>query len=233
MDSKDFLQSLGIGLSRVLRYSFGGFLLIVVIAFAETTKAQAVVEAIGWELTSLCALIIGTGVYAVHRSLVIPLHHLFGIGLLNLGELISNRPKNGKRSSDAENRTDSRIDSLSPTHWLAYLGVPKFRRMIAYARLRRDFFDEKERTSLDVVHAESGLSVMVSEAFLGASAYFYMAKQSERLDLLAVGVGLFVLSAASGIQQHRVECGRFKEDRRKVMQLIEPFCFNKPQGHGA
>jgi hypothetical protein len=231
MEAKEFLQSLGIGLSRAVRYTFGGFVAIVVAYLLDSDAVTDFVDTVGWQLTGLCAIVTGMGIYAFHRSLIIPIHHFVGVLLLNTGEFVCYL---WRRIFNLQPNqwNDRKSHSLSPTRWLAYLGVPFFRRMLAYARLRRDFFDEEERNSLDVVHAESGLTVMISEALFAMSIYYYLQKWPYCHDigfvLLLIGLVLFILSALSGIQQHRVECARFKEEQTRVEELIGQFIL-RPQ----
>jgi len=102
--------------------------------------------------------------------------------------------------------------------------------MLAYANLRHSWFKDKngnhdkERTEAwDAMHAENGLPVVLSEAFFVLSIYYWLAplyadaqlelgKNGDPVLLLVLGGALFVLSALSGMQQHRVECAHFKTD---------------------
>lgn len=125
------LEKLGVGLSRFLRYSFGGFLLIVLGAIVNPTDTGGILKALGWEVTALAALVVGGGVYAAHRSLIIPIHHFGLCIILLLGDKLAGIQKS---------------DSTSPTRWLGAIGVPLCRRMLAYTTLRRcDFFSEQEK----------------------------------------------------------------------------------------
>jgi hypothetical protein len=70
MDLKD-LNKLGIGLSRLLRYSYGGFLLLLFASIFETSDTKKVMEAIPTTLTVLVVIGIGSAIYALHRSVII------------------------------------------------------------------------------------------------------------------------------------------------------------------
>ncbi len=71
----EVLKNLGIGLSRVLRYAYGGFLLIIFASILEPGAVKLAREAMSWELTALTAVVVRAGIYAVHRSVVVPVHH--------------------------------------------------------------------------------------------------------------------------------------------------------------
>lgn len=67
------LEALGIGLSRLLRYSYGGFLLIVLASVVNPIDTEKTLKPMPWELAALSAVVLGAGIYAAHRSLVVPL----------------------------------------------------------------------------------------------------------------------------------------------------------------
>lgn len=227
MDAKGMMETLGVGLSRILRYSIGGFLFILTFALIDPCVAVNLFHQLGWQLTVLSAIVVGVLTYAIHRGLVIPVHHAVGIALLNFGEWVCTCRRHGEHKehlkSHSEMPNDWRHESLSPTRWLAHMKVPFGRRMLAYSRLRREFFDEAERNVLNVAHAEDGIPVMISEAFLGATMFFRIYQNCLRWDLLLIFGALFVLSAISGIQEHRIECSRFKEKENSVKELIQGF----------
>jgi hypothetical protein len=204
------LEKLRVGLSRLLRYSFGGFLLIVLAAVVNPTDTGTILKAVPWEVTALAAVVVGGGIYAAHRSLVIPVHHLGLCFILRVGDLF------GRVSPS---------DSTSPTRWLGSIGVPWFRRMLAYTTLRRcDFFSEQERETLNVAHAESGSVVMLAEGFTVAALYAmaYPSKaQIASLPLLLIAGALLVASYPSAAGQHRLECMRFRARHTEVKTKLE------------
>jgi hypothetical protein len=141
------LKLFGFGLSRLLRYSFGGFLAVVIAAKVNPVGTAEYFKALGWQLAALASVVLGAGIYAAHRSAVIPVHHWLGCFLFWLW--------------DKRNGT-SAAASPSPTRWFSSLGVKPCRRMLAYNVLRWDqeFADDKERERLNLAHAEFGLVVM-------------------------------------------------------------------------
>ena len=201
MELGNALDKLGVGLSRLLRYSFGGFLLIVLAAVVNPSDTGSILKEIPWQLAALSAVVVGAGLYAAHRSIVIPVHHLSLCFLLRVWE--------GSRGVVA-------LDSHSPTRWLgcSSIGVPRFRRMLAYTLLRRsDFFSEQERKSLNVAHAEMGLVVMIAEG-LGAAVVYVVAfptkSQVGWLPLSLLSIVFLVASFPGPFGQHIIECMRFR-----------------------
>ncbi|MBN2709423.1 MAG: hypothetical protein JXR46_10290 [Calditrichaceae bacterium] len=215
MDIKKIFETLDIGLSSVLRYSFPAALLIITFALVDPCYAKFVFEKLGAALTIFGALVVGIGLYATHRSLVIPIHHLLGCLLLRIGELISHTKE---------------PESLSPTRWIHSLGVPRFRLFLAYGDLRRWWFNKKEdinvldkseRNAWDLIHAENGLTVMIAEALLIA---WFLVGWPDLIDWrFIISIGLFVFSTISGMQQHRIECAHFKTDKDRASKIVKKF----------
>ena len=218
----NLLKSLGVGLSTALRYTVGGIVFVVLLFIIDPVSESQIKAALhwdlGWELMVIYTVAIGTVVYALHRHFVIPIHGLLGCTLLNLSECFGNigSPKWGKRKQN----------SLNPTRWLAHKGVPVFRRMIAYGALRHLVYKDGEGEAIDVLHAEGGLIVMLSEAFFVVGCFLPSASTfTDKPMLFKISAALFFLSAISGMQQHRVECNRFKgkENEPEIIKLIDNF----------
>jgi len=201
------LKTLGIGLSRLLRYSYGGFLLIALVSLFESDKAKLVREAMSWELVAVSAVVVGAGIYAVHRSVVIPLHH----GLLCLVWWGIDK----WRGIDESNST-------SPTRWLKSIKVPFVLRISAYTALRGSDLFEKEKNEWNIAHAESGLVVMTAEALLVAAICAYVQTQPP-VDwyFLVWSSGVFFVFSYAGFVQHVVECVRFQQEKSKVEEYLK------------
>ena len=211
MDIGEALDKLGIRLSRLLRYSYGGFLLLGFAALLNPTDAKPVLDAMGWELAALSAIAVGAGIYATHRSVVIPLQHLLLTWLLSPS-----------------------VDS--PTRWLGSIGVPFGWRMFAYSTIRRSqVFDDRQVENWNVAHAESGLIVMTAEGFVLAALYAWRLPLKSRIDaglLLALGIVFLVCSFVPGFGQHRLECRRFRDKRADIEGLLKR-CGLLPSTNGA
>jgi hypothetical protein len=203
----DVLKDLGIGLSRLLRYSYAGFLLITFASIFYRDRVQPIREAMGWELAALAAVVVGAGIYAVHRSIIVPLQHA---SLCLLWWLV-----------DSVMRIE-KAKSANPTRWLGSLGVPLWWRITAYTVLRRSKIFEEEKSDWDIAHAETGLVLMTAEAFLVA-AILASTQISPPIDCRPWAwsfLVLFVFSYA-GFVQHAVECGRFKDKETDVKKVLD------------
>ncbi len=158
------------------------------------------------------ALLIGTTLYAVHRSVVIPVHHL---GLCFIFWL-----------RDKVMRTEPK-DSLSPTRWLGCVGLKRGQKILAYTALRRsDFFLEVEKREIDVAHAESGLVVMTFEGLLIAALYarFHpLNSQVSWLTFLILSLVFLAASYPSGYVEHRKECVSFRNREADVRKILTSF----------
>ena len=203
----EILKALDIGLSRLLRYSYGGFLLVAFGSFLGPESVRVAREAMSWELTAVVALVMGAGIYALHRSAVVPLHH----GFLCLVWALVDRV-----------RGVSKEESTSPTRWLASLGVPLAWRIAAYTTVRRSSIFEKDKAAWDVTHAEAGLVLMTAEAFGVAAVYLYTVPQSPLgwHTLAWCALGLLVLSYAV-FPQHALECLQFRGKEPEIRQILE------------
>jgi hypothetical protein len=187
------LKKLGVGLSRLLRYSFGGFLFIALAALVNPTSVNTRLGGIPWEVTALAALVVGAGFYAAHRSLIVPAHHLSLCFVLFVTDCCG---------------CVFPQDSTSPTRWLGSLGVPWFRRMLAYTTLRRcDLFSEYEKEALNISHAESGLVIMLAEGFALAALYVAIYPSDVQVTTLWLIAGACLIASYPGaVAQHRLEC---------------------------
>ena len=208
METEKVLNELNIGLSRLLRYSFGGFLSLFMAFLINPTYTEKTLKVIPWELSALSALVMGAGIYAAHRSLVIPIHHLILCFILWVWERIGRVQKS---------------DLTSPTRWLGGIGVPRFRRMLAYTALRRSCFFGKDKEDINIQHAEGHLIVMIAEGFLAASFYAKVCpckSQISCLVLFILFVFFFVASYPHDIGQHILECMRFRVEEEKVKNIL-------------
>jgi hypothetical protein len=212
----DLLGRLGIELSHLLRYFYGGFLLFVLARLVNPCAMGTVLKKVPWEIIALSALVIGCGIYAIHRGAIIPVHHLLLCAFLCIWE---------------ETRGVGETNSNSPTRWLGAMGVERGSRISAYTALRRsEFFSDKERRSFDLAHAESGLIVMTFEGFALSSYYTYAQPHVWRFAPCYKTLGIlaaifFFLSFWPGWAQHQVECRRFRRRSADVFRTLRDLGF--------
>jgi len=138
------LKEVGLGLSELLRYAFGGLLLLFLASLLDHDEAKRVVDVTGPGLAGITALAIGVAIYVCHRSLIIPLHHVSLCCLFRLWEF--------KRTAKDQTK--------SPTRFLGeVIGVPFGCRIMAYTVLRRAklTFLTTTRETMGVIDA-SGLT---------------------------------------------------------------------------
>jgi hypothetical protein len=212
MDPNKLLESLGIGLSRLLRYSYGGFLLIAFIFTMNSAWAKVIRDAMSWPLMAITAAVLGAGIYSIHRLVVVPIHHailcLIWWGLSNCKCLSL---------------------PILPISYLGTLGVPWWLQIPAYTVLRRsDVFTEKEeegeREEWNLAHAESGMVLMTAEAFFIAGVWAKCQPDRSSSWLFLIGSVLLVFSFF-GCWQHVVECLLFKKNEKEVKEELEKLGF--------
>lgn len=203
------IESLGLGLLRLLSYSYGGFLLVVFAACFSGSQTKAVIDALHPSVAVLAIIVIGAAIHVLYRTVFVPIHHLLLSLFFRMGDQARGAGAHGEFSSN-------------PIRYLGEaLGVPPRKRITAYHILRRsDFFPDKG--SLDVARAENGLLIMTSVGLLLATGFSLIQGRS-----LALTVTLFVLSLVFLVAslraewvQHSVECSMIKDHPVEAMKVL-------------
>lgn len=202
------IESLGLGLSRLLCFSYGGFLLVVCAACFAPSGIKTLIDALHPSLAILAIVVIGAAIYVLHRTIVMPVHHLMLCWYLRAAD----------KSVDMRDLAES---TSSPTIYLGEaLGVAPKRTTTAYNVLRRsDFFANKE--SLEVAHAENSLLVMTGVGLLIA-AVFGLGQRNLLLTviLLVLAVIFIVASFKAEKVQYSVECMAIRERPVEAMKIL-------------
>jgi hypothetical protein len=203
------IESLGLGLSRLLCYSYGGFLLVVCAACFAPSGVKTLIDALHPGLAVLAIIVIGAAIYVLHRTIIMPVHHLLVCWFFRITE----------RDGDIKDLADS---TSCPNVYLGEaLGVAPNRRTAAYNVLRRsDFFVNKE--SLEIAHAENGLLVMTGVGLLIAAAYGLSRGGSLLLTavLLVLAVIFIAASFKAEMIQYSVECMAVREHPMEAMKIL-------------
>jgi hypothetical protein len=203
------IESLGIGLVRLLCYSYGGFLLVIFAACFAPSETKTLIDALHPSLAILTIVVIGAAIYVLHRTIVMPVHHLLVYWLFR----ISNRSGD---VGDLAETTSSPIVYLGEA-----LGVVPKRRIAAYNVLRRSgFFANKE--SLDIAHAENNLLVMTGVGLLIAMGYG-LGQSGSLLLIVTLFILAIVFIAASfkaEMIQYSIECMAIRERPIEAMKIL-------------
>ena len=202
------IQSLGLGLSRLLCFSYGGFLLVVCAACVAPARVKTLIDALHPSLAILAVVVIGAAIYVLHRTIVMPAHHLIVSWFFRVAD----------SSSDLGDLAES---TMSPTVYLGEaLGVAPNRRTAAYNVLRHsDFFANKE--SLEVAHAENGLLVMTGVGLLIAALYA-LAHRNFLLALILLLLAIIFIAASFKAEkvQYSLECMAIRERPMEAMKIL-------------
>jgi len=206
MDKK--AELLGLGLVRLLCYSYGGFLLVVFAACFAPSGVKTLIDALHPSLAVLAIVVVGAAIYVLHRTIIMPVHHLLVCWFLRVTD------KTGDIGDLAE------ITS-SPVIYLGEaLGVAPGRRTAAYNVLRRsEFFTNRE--SFNVAHAENGLLVMTGVGLL-ITAVFGLLQHNLLLSLILLVLAIIFLAASFRAQmvQYSLECMAIRERPMEAMKIL-------------
>lgn len=203
------IESLGLGLSRLLCYSYGGFLLVVLAACFAPSGVKTLIDALHPSLAILAIVVIGAAIYVLHRTIIMPIHHLLVCWFLRVTD------KAGDIGELAE-ATSSPVIYLGEA-----LGVAPGRRTAAYNVLRRsEFFTNKE--SLNVAHTENGLLVMTGIGLLIAALYGLGHNSSLLLMFILLVLAVIFLTASFKAQmvQYSLECMAIRERPMEAMKIL-------------
>jgi hypothetical protein len=186
------LSGFGIGLSRLIRYTYGGILLLVFAVLFHRDKMAAYISALTPLVVVLVTVVIGAGIYVLHRSTV--------IAVLSLVLTIFFDWHCRKTSVDA---------SMNPTTYLKkFVEGGAATRRLAYVTVRHGgFFSDEDR--LDVIHAETGMLVMTFVGLVLASCYgcFFVALDRPYVFLMLFAAAVFLIGAiVKDCTDHSIEC---------------------------
>ena len=202
------IESLGLGLSRLLCFSYGGILLVVCAACLAPARVKTLIDALHPSLAILAIVVIGAAIYILHRTIVMPVHHLLVSWFFRVTD----------KSGDVRDLAES---TSSPTIYLGEaLGVAPKRRTAAYNVLRHsDFFANKE--SLNVAHAENGLLVMTGVGLLIAALYG-LAHRNLLLAVILLALAIIFIAASfkAEMVQYSLECMAIRERPVEVMKIL-------------
>ncbi|MGB2865585.1 MAG: hypothetical protein WBC05_19805 [Sedimentisphaerales bacterium] len=203
------IESLGLGLSRLLCFSYGGFLLVVCAECFAPSGIKTLIDSLHPSLAILAIVVIGAAIYILHRTIVMPVHHVLVCWFFRVTD------KSGDVGDVAE-------FTSSPTIYLGdALGVAPRRRTTAYNVLRRsDFFTNKE--SLEVAHAENGLLVMTGVGLLIAAAYGLSQSRSLLLTVILLVLAIIFITASFKAEmiQYSIECMAIRERPIEAMKIL-------------
>ncbi|UCC97700.1 MAG: hypothetical protein JSW66_17880 [Phycisphaerales bacterium] len=212
------IESLGLGLLRLLCYSYGGFLLVVCAACFSGSETRAVIDALHPSVAVLAIIVIGAAIYVLHRTVVVPVHYLLLSVFFRMGDQARGAGEHGEFSAN-------------PIRYLGEaLGVPLRKRITAYHILRRsDFFPSRD--SLDVAHAENGLLIMTGVGLLIATGLALSQGKSFALTVTLFVLSLVFLAASFRAEwvQHSVECSMIKDHPVEAMKILARIGILRPE----
>lgn len=203
------IESLGIGLVRLLCYSYGGFLLAVCAASFSAPQTKTIIDALHPSVAVPAIIVLGAAIYVLNRTVIMPIHHV----VLSVLFRVAERGQGGAEHAEF---------SPNPVRYLGeVLGVPFRRRTIAYNILRRsNFFPDRE--ALNVAHAENSLLVMTGVGLLVAAALALSQAKSFGLIVSLLLLSLVFLAASFRAEwvQQSVECSLIKDRPVEALRIL-------------
>lgn len=182
-------------LSRLLRYGYGGFLLVGILSLIEPKIVKSSIAAAGSVVAPLVIFFVGVCIFVIYRYV---LGEFILYQLMHAIHKILDRYMYGKRKVS------------SPTGYLQSLGIGRWQKRTAYTEIRRELFEKDEQERLDLAHSEIHVLYITAIEFFAAATYLYLSTNgSSRPFLMAfflVGAVLTLIAAIiTDIQQHRIE----------------------------
>ncbi len=212
------IETLGVGLVRLLCYCYGGFLLVVCAACFSASQTKTVIDALHPSVAVLAIVVLGAAIYVFNRTVIMPIHHLLLSGLFKISEQTRGTAEHAEFSGN-------------PLRYLGeILGVPFRRRITAYDTLRRsDFFPDKE--SLNVAHAENSLLVMTGVGLVVAAGLALSQGKSVVLTLTLLILAIVFLAASFRAEwvQLSVECSLIKDRPVEAMKILARMGLLRPE----
>ncbi len=182
-----------LGLDRILRYGYGGFLLLALALLCGKAGAlKPAIEAAGSVLGPLVVFACGAAIYTVYRYLLgewvlFPIAH-------GLDWLVS---KGNKKPTNA----------VSPIWYCVQLGVPMLKARAAYNALRREKLKDSTAQRLNLSHSEAHLLYLTS--VITIASYWLIAHEAL---LLTAGFVALCAALANDVRQHREELPTIRAD---------------------
>jgi hypothetical protein len=182
-----------LGFDRLLRYGYGGFLLLgVSLLTGKANNLKPAIEAAGSVLGPLVVFACGTAIYVFYRYLLgewvlFPIAHLL--------DWLTFKGNRGK------------LGATSPFWHFVQLGVPLRRARKAYNAVRREKLSESTAKRLNLAHAEAHILYMTSVVLI---ASYWMIAASSLLFIL--GLATLGAALANDIRQHREELPTIRAD---------------------
>ena len=214
-------------LDQLLRYGYGGVLLIFFAYIFRPDIIGTMIETLGVIFTPIVALGLGVLVYEINR---------FVIGELIIYPIIDWIDYNWDTRKSPEELFLYRIirwskDKIwnkiikrptdvtaSMTRYLESLGVNKVDCIAAYTAVRRKILDQDQREKFDIAHAKLHILWITMEVFLIVFFYMWFTQKEPQIfssivkqsHLLLISLVLIVSATVVEIYQLRYECHIFK-----------------------
>lgn len=190
---KEFLSEIGI--VRILRYGYGGMLLVLIVAAIELEAVKTIVDVLGTIFALSITLAVGAGIYIFHRYVV-------GDIFLYPALHFIHQSWDKKRQLSANNLTNT-------VSYLEARGVKKGNGIAAYFDMRRKFFKLEERKELNIAHSELHMLWITVDETLIATIYLW-ATGYQPVVLFVISIILALFTTIAEIHQNQLECRLFK-----------------------
>lgn len=207
METRNWLVEIGV--ARFFRYSYGGILIFLLASIVEPTFVAGIVSSLGSILAPLVALVIGIGIYVIHRRVV---GELLLYPILHVIHFVWNRVL-GRRGRK----------SFETLDYLHSLGVNFFELRSAYAAWRESGITKTKTENINVAHSELHVLWITVDQLIVTILYVHFGQHGNITVYSWVALFIALAAAIADINQHATETRLMMvaEKQGKVSKLLQ------------
>ena len=204
-------MKLNLSLSQIIRYGYGGFLLIGILLIFQPDIIKKSIDSAGAIVAPIAILSIGACIYIIYRYvigelIIYPLTHL-------IHYLID--------------RIKGKMVISSPVRLFKSYGIPSFQVRSAYNQIRWELLEEADKKRLDFAHSEIHVLYLTSVEFLITYWILYYNSTTNVKDYFLIGFFILVIAGfITDIRQHMSEYRFLKSKEQEIKDFLKKRQFN-------
>ncbi|MCJ7577544.1 MAG: hypothetical protein MUO91_03755 [candidate division Zixibacteria bacterium] len=192
-----------LSISTILRYGYGGFLLVGLLALRDHVQVEAWIKATGTVVAPLIVFCVGACIYVVYRYVV---GEFLFYPFMHSVHFLTDRLfyRDGQRTS--------------PTGFLGQGGMCFSQRRQAYTAIRRGFFEPCMRETLNLAHSEIHILYLTAVEFAAATSLWWTDPSHKVVSwvFIVAAAVTFIAAVVTDINQHKMEYRLLRNLKDKV-----------------